>query len=170
MTFIKISGACYEFKGVNGKTYKLAPLGLKELGEFVLWCKFYPMKEVFEEAKYIDNREKREEFIDKKRQEIANRKERINIKTGESISQDVDITNNPDIVETDISLDSPSVMKLVSSPIGMAKLIYLSLRINQPELDEGEISKIVNINNIKETKDAVDLISGLTLDTDSLGE
>ena len=133
--FISIVGPNMTIQGADGKDYILAPLGFGEIAEYLEWYKWKPyteFKRIMQTAPLSPALENAEEL-----KIFTECKDRV------------------------VSPDMPEVVKSYTSIDGMAKQLYLSLRVGNPALKESYLCKIINSENINEIFVRLRAISGI---------
>lgn len=133
MLFAQLTGPYTEFEGVDGKTYRLSPIGFKESAEYLIWLQFKPWELFKATCKGLPPEDVKE--------------------MGKSIYKEC--------FERKLSITSKEVLESFSTLDGIAEQIYLSLRMCHPELSRNDISKIVTPGNYEEIMNKLDIISGM---------
>jgi len=132
MSFLGLMGPNIEIE-YEGKKYKLAPLSFKEVAEYVLWFKY---KEV-EEAEFATKN-----FSPELRQEILSETyKRCRDKIWETASGE----------KHNISWEMPEVQDSCLTIEGIAQQLYLSLKVNHPEVTKEMCSRIVSLETYSNT-------------------
>ena len=103
----------------EGRELKLAILGLGELAEFTTWYKYLPLREAEIATKLLPEDVRKEEL----RQVYKECRER------------------------DLNIEDKSISEGMQTPAGLAYLLFLSLRMNYPDIKEKDVSKIFNLKN-----------------------
>lgn len=133
MDFSTLFGNFKYIKDTSGKEWTLAVIGLAELAEYIRWYRYAPLREAELATKLLPEDARREELI-KVYKECK---------------------------EAEISPEMTTVIKDMQHPAGMNYLLYLSLKINYPNIKETEISKIFDISNQDDIFENVNFIIGL---------
>ena len=116
-----------------GETYKLSPLGFREIAEYILAYKY---KEV-EEAEYATQHlspESRKIELDKVYEGCKNKKwTYLDENSGEEKT-------------AELSWETPEVQESVNTIWGIQQQLYLALRINHPRITKEKASEIVSLH------------------------
>lgn len=119
--FLSMVKSTYTFEDSEKNEWILTPIGLQEIGEFILWWKFKPLEEAKFGAEHLPP-EIREKLLLEKYKECQ---------------------------EKELSFESEEIRNAISSINGFPKLFHLSLRVRHPELKFSEISRIINIHELR---------------------
>jgi len=148
MKYLEIFDTGYEFKGKDGKNYKLASLSLLEFSKFVRWVQYKPYRDALDgELPEIKCDEILEEC---KRGKVI---ERV-LPDGWIEDEDLEVADE-DLVEKefDIAITSSVVKQMMLDPEGILKIIFISLTINHPEVNEKNAGKIIGFKEFAELQD-----------------
>lgn len=152
MSFLSLVGPGIDIE-VNGKTYKISPLSFNEMAEYIQW---YQWKE-FEEAK-LHAKDLPPEMKDRKLEEAY---EKCRTKRYTFVEDTTGETK-----QEPLSWETPEVQESQSTVDGIAYQLYLSLKINHPEIKLSNVSKIVTLQTYKEIFDKILVINGLSPEDD----
>ena len=126
-----------EFTGIDGNNYRLAPLGLKEIGEFCIWIQFRD----YEIGKRI------------------------------GLPKDELTEVYKQCKETAIKFEQKEFLAAILTAEGLHRLIWYSMKLANPEIQESHVSKVISTANINEISDKVFKCSGLLgSNEESVGE
>lgn len=124
-----------EFIGLDGKHYLIGQYGFKEIAAFIQWWRFKEYEELRNAAGENPVKEIREQLL-KKFLECQDKA---------------------------LSLESEEVMKAMTTPAGIHKILYYSLKIEQPNIKEEDVSKIVGPINYEEILIKLQTAGGINL-------
>lgn len=119
MDFTTLFGEHKIITDTNGKEWKLAILGLGELAEYVTWYKYMPLREAELATKLLPEDVRKEEL-------------RLVYK---------------ECKEKEVNIEDSSISEGMQTPAGLNYLLFLSLRMNHPEIKQSDVSKIFNLKN-----------------------
>lgn len=132
---------------VGGEEYTFSPLGLSEIGYMQDWWCELPLEKCKRELDKFGSmysEEQRAEMVETARKEYE---ERTRVRNGLEI--------DPEVVDR----CGNSFNTEFSSPESLAKLVYLSLLENHPDITEKQAAKIVQIEGLVAMQDLLDTIS-----------
>lgn len=133
MDFATLFGHFKQIKDRSGTEWKLAVIGLGELAEYITWYRYRPLREAEAATKFLPEDARREELL----------------KVYKECKEQV------------LSPEMGTVISDMQLPDGMNYLLYLSLKINYPNIKERDISKIFDISNQQEIFDNIEFIVGI---------
>jgi len=146
MSFLTWVGNEVEVKGLNKKTYKLAPLSLRQWGQYIKWVQFKPYRDAV-------NADLPKAHCDKILSDCE---------TG-LVEELVDDENGGTKLEKfPIHIGSSIVTNTFSNIDGIAELLYISLKKHHPLIERTEIDEIVDLVNFPKIQKAIFQLNGLS--------
>lgn len=148
MSFISMIGPDLEIISDAGERYTLSAFSFTEMAEYVLWYQFLDVENVIATTKDYP-KEVRDRLIYEAHERCRNKSYKyLDAVTGEE-------------KEAAISWENAEVQESCMTVEGIAQQLYLSLKINHPNLKKADVSKIVTLASYKEVLDKILIINGL---------
>ena len=147
MSFLSLMGDHIDLK-VGDKTYKLAPLGFAEMAEYLLWYQYKEVEEVEKTTKCFSPA-MREKLI-------KDTYDKYKAKCYKYTDENGEEKTGPLSWETQEVQDSGLTVE------GLGYQIYLSLKINHPEINREGVSKIVTLKTFNDLFDKFMQLQGVS--------
>ncbi len=155
MSFLSLMGEHINLE-VGDKTYKLAPLGFAEMAEYLLWYQYKEVEDAEKVTKSLSP-EMRQKILKDTYDKCKNKCYKYTDSNGEEKT-------------APLSWEMQEVQDSSSSVEGLGYQIYLSLKINHPEIKKEDVSKIVTVKTFNDLFDKFMQLQGVSPLDQSDGE